>query len=145
VKAAPRLDGRPDHDELGSMGRGDASDLLAKASRPCAHDLPPHADAVRASDGRGRLEPLLQSCEPAVHVRVQGQLPLDDERPDENDTRPAVGGQPTGEIERVLGLLPVEQGHDDAAIGDRLRPQHKAPSAAAQGTNVRQPSHRNSW
>jgi hypothetical protein len=90
------------------MVGGDASDVLAEASRPRAHDLASHADAVRAGDRRRALEPLLQPAEPAVHVRIQRQLALDDERSDEDDAGAAVGREAAGEIERVLGLVPVE-------------------------------------
>jgi hypothetical protein len=48
VEATAGLDRRADDDELGPALGGDAGDLLAEAPRPCAHDLPPHADAVRA-------------------------------------------------------------------------------------------------
>jgi hypothetical protein len=60
VKAPTRLDRRADDDELGPPLGGDAGDLLAEAPRPRAHDLPPHADAVRARHGSSGLEPLLQ-------------------------------------------------------------------------------------
>jgi hypothetical protein len=75
-------------------------------------------------------------------VRIQRQLSLDDEQPNEDDTRSAVGGKSTGQIERMLRLLPVEEWHDDAAIGDGLRPQHKAARAAPESADVRKPPHR---
>ena len=75
---------------------------------------------------------------------VQRQLALDDERPDEDDAGAAVGGEAAGEVERVLGLLLVEQRHDDAAIGDRARPAREAPRAAVERPDVRE-LHRMSW
>jgi hypothetical protein len=142
VEASSRLDGRTDDHELRAALRGDACDVLAEAPRPRADDLLPYADAVRAChSGRG-LEPLLQAGEPAVHVCVEGQLALDDERSDEDDPGAAIGREPAGEIERVFRLLPVEQGHDDAPVGDRARPAREAPRPAPQQADVRE-LHRN--
>jgi hypothetical protein len=77
-------------------------------------------------------------------VRVQRQLALDDERRDEDDPRAAVRGEPAREVERVRGLLPIEQRHDDRAVGDRTRPAREVPNAAVEDRGVR-PPHRNSW
>jgi hypothetical protein len=58
VEAAPRLDRRAHHDELGPPLCGDARDVLPEPAGPGADDLPPHADAV-GDHHRGRaLEPL---------------------------------------------------------------------------------------
>jgi hypothetical protein len=140
MEAAPRLDGRTDDDELRAAFGGDARDLAAEAPRPRAHDLAPHRDAVRARERLGRLQPLSEAGQLAVHVRGERQLALDDERADDDDAGAAVGREPAREIERVLGLLPVEQRHDDRAVGDRLRPQREPPESS----DVR-PSHRSRW
>ncbi len=126
------------------MLRGDARNFFAEASGARADDLPPHPDAVRARHRGRRLEPLLQTGEPAVHVRVQRQLALDDERRDEDDPGAAIGGEPTRKIEGMLGLIPVEQGHDERAIRDRARPAREAPCATVQEVYVRE-LHRISW
>jgi hypothetical protein len=144
VEPPPGLDRRAHHDELGPALGGDTGDLLAEASRPRAHDLPSHADAVRGRNGGRGVEPLLQSVELAVELRVQGQLAIDDERRNEHDAGTAVGGEPAREVERVLRLLPLEQRDDDAAVGDRLGPQREPPRAAPERPNVR-PPHRSSW
>jgi hypothetical protein len=144
TEAAPRGHGRADDDELGPMLGGDACDLLAEASGPRSHELSPDADAIRRCDrGRG-LEPLLQLGEPAVHVRVERQLALDDERCDEQHTRAAIGREAAREIESMLGLLPVEQRHDDAAIRDRARPASEAPRPPTEDPEI-QNLHRMSW
>ena len=57
-----------------------------------------------------------------VEVRIDRQLALEDGGRDEHDSGAPICGEPAGEIERVLRLLPVEQRHDDAAVGDRARP-----------------------
>jgi hypothetical protein len=144
VEASARLDRRSDDDELRPPFRCDARDVLAEAPRAGAHDLAPHPDAVRARHGGRRLEPLLQAGELPVHVRVQRQLALDDERSDEDDARPAVRGEPAREVERVLRLLPVEQRHDDAAVGDRARPAREATGPAMHEPDVGQ-LHRSRW
>jgi hypothetical protein len=69
-------------------------------------------------------------------MRVEGQLALEDGRRYEHDTRTTVGREPAGEIERVLRLLPVEQGHHDGAIRDRAGPARKAASAVVQQVDV---------
>jgi hypothetical protein len=144
MEAAARLHGRTDDEELRTSLRCDARNVFAEAARPRADDLPLHRDAVRACHRGGRLEPLLEAAERTVHVRVQRQLPLDHERPEEDDPRTAVGGQTAGEIERVLGLIPVEQRHDDAAVGDRARPAREPSRPVVQEVDVRKP-HRKSW
>jgi hypothetical protein len=89
------------------------------------------------------LEPLLQAAQLAVHARVERQLALDKERRDENDPSAAVGGEPAREVERVLGLLAVEQRHYDAPVGDRARPACEASRPAMKASDVREP-HRSS-
>jgi hypothetical protein len=144
AEAPARLDRRSDDDELGATLGGDARDGLAEASRPRADDLAAHADPVRARDRGRRLEPLLQLGERAVEVGVQRQLPFEDGRGHEHDSRPAVGGEPAGKVERVLRLLPLEQRDDDGAVRDRLRPEREATGAPVQPPDVRQ-LHRMSW
>jgi hypothetical protein len=144
AEAAPRLDRRADDDELGAALGRDARDLLAEAPRAGADDLGADADAV-GTRHRGRmLDPLLEAAELAVHVRVQRQLSLDDQRRDEDDAGAAVGREPAGKVERVLRLVPVEQRHDDAAIGDRPRPAREMPSATMEEPDVRH-LHRSNW
>jgi hypothetical protein len=144
MEAAPRLDRSADDDELGPALGGNTPDLLAEAPRPRAHDLVPHPDAVGGRH-RGRdLEPLLQAHELPVEVRVDRQLALEHRRRDEDDPRSSVGGEPAGEVERVLRLLPVEQRNDDRAVPDGARPASKAPGAVVDQVDVRQP-HRRSW
>ena len=135
---------RADDDELGSPLRSDAGDLVPEASRTGAHDHPTHADSIRARHGGRGLESLLERGE--LEVRVQRQLAVDDERRDEHDPRAAVGREPAGEVERVLRLVPLEQRDDDAAVGDRLGPQHESAQPAPKCPYVRTPQrHRSSW
>jgi hypothetical protein len=142
MEAAAGLHGRTDDDELRAALCRDAGDVLAEASRPRADDFPPHGHAVRGSYGRRGLDPLPERREPAVHVRVQRQLALDDERRDEDDLGPAVRRQTARQIERVLGLLLVEQRHDDAPIRDRARPARQASSPSVEQLDVRPPHRR---
>ena len=144
METAPRLDRRADDDEFGTALRRDTRDLLAETSGTRADDLAPHRDAVGARDRGRTLESLLQARERAVHVRVDRQLTVDDQRADEDDARATVGGEPTGEIEGVLRLVLVEQRHDDAPVGDRARPPREMLRAVVQQTDVRKP-HFRSW
>jgi hypothetical protein len=142
AEAAARLDRRADDDELGSALRGDACDVLAEPAGARADELPPHADAVRVRHRGGAFEPLLQVGELSVEVGVQRQLVLEDGRGDEHDPGPAVGREPAREIERVLGLLPLEQGHDDAPVGDRAGPAREAACPAVKQPDVGRPHRR---
>jgi hypothetical protein len=137
VEAPPGLDGSPDDHQLGPALRGDAADFLTEAAGPRADDLAPDVDPVRARDRGRRAQALPQAQELPVEVRVERQLALEDRRRDENDPGAAIGGQPAGEIEGVLRLLPIEQRHHDAAVGDRARPAREAPSAAMEAAYVR--------
>jgi hypothetical protein len=142
-EAPARLQRRSDDDELGTTLGGDACDRLAEATRPRAHDLAAHPDAVGRRDRGCELQPLLQLGERAVEMGVQRQLALEDGRSDEHDLRPAIGSEPAGEIERVLGLLPLEQRDHDRPVPDRLRPERDAPHPPPESPDVG-PLHRSS-
>jgi hypothetical protein len=143
LEAAPRLDRRADDDELGAALDRDARDLLAEEAGARADDLASHAHAIRRRDRRGRVEPPTQRTQLAVEPCVERQLPLDEERRDENDPRATLGGEPAREIERVLRLLLLEQRYDDRPIADRTGPARKPPRSTMEQANVGQ-SHRTS-
>jgi hypothetical protein len=67
---------------------------------------------------------------------VERQLPLDEERRDEDDPRAAFRGEPAREIERVLRLLALEQRHDDRPVTDRTGPARKPPRAMVEDVDV---------
>jgi len=144
MEAPARFDRRADDDELGPPLARDARNFFAEAPGTRAHDLPPDGDAVGACHRGRAVEPLPQARELAVHVGIQRQLALDDERPYEDDAGAAVGRQAAGEIERMLGLFLVEQRYHDAAIGDRARPAREAPRAAVERSQLGE-LHRISW
>ena len=77
-------------------------------------------------------------------MRIERKLLRDDERRDEYDARAAVGGEATGEIERVLGLGPAEERHDDAAITDGRSAPGEAPGLPVECAEIR-PAHHRSW
>ena len=137
MEAAPRLDGCAYHDELRAALRGDACNLLAEAAGPCANDLLPDVDAVRAGDRGRELQAFLEVPELPVEMRIQRQLALEYSGCNEHDPGAPICCETAGEIERVLRLLPVEQRHDDAAVGNRTRPAREA-------SDIR-PPHRMSW
>ncbi len=122
----------------------DAPDVVTEAPRPRADDLQPDADAVRAGDRSRLLEPFLEAHELPVEVCVDRQLTLEDGRRDEDDPRAAICGEAAREVEGMLGLLAVEQRHDDAAIRDRARPTLEATCPPTEDPEIRHP-HRMSW
>jgi hypothetical protein len=144
MESAPRLDGRADDQELRTSLGGDAGHVLAEAARPRTDDLATHADAVGSGHRSRGLEPLLDTHELPVEVCVERQLALEDGGRDEDDSGAAIGGEPAGEVDRVLGLRVVEQGDDDRAIRDRTRPAREATRATVEDVYVRE-SHRISW
>ena len=144
MKAAPRLDRRADDHELGPPFRSDAGHFLSEAPRAGANDLAAHTDSIGGRNRGGQIEPLPEGDELAVEVRVDRQLALEHGRCDEHDSRAAVGGEPAGEVDRVLGLGVVEQRDDDGAIRDRTGPAREAPRATVEEVYVRE-SHRISW
>ena len=79
------------------------------------------ADAVRLRNRGGPRERLAQHRSLVVEMRVRRQLLRDHERRDDDHVRPAISGEPAGEVERMLGLVQPEQRHDDAAI-----PEHQS-------------------
>jgi hypothetical protein len=91
-------------------------ELAAERARPRPDDEAVRVDAVGVGDGGGPRERLAERVRLRAEMRVQRQLLRDDQRRDEDDVRPAVGGEAASEIERVLRLLQAEQGHDDAPV-----------------------------
>jgi hypothetical protein len=138
------LDRRADDDELGATLGSDARDLLPETSGPRANDLPSHRDPVGSRHRSRGLEPLLQALELSVEVCVDRQLALEHGRRDEDDPGTTVGSEPAGDIQCMLRLLPVEQRHDDGAIGDRARPAREAARPTVEQVYVGEP-HRMSW
>jgi hypothetical protein len=144
VEAAPRLDRRAnDHQLCAAFGR-DARDFRAEAPGPRPDDLRPDRDTVRGGDCGRRLDSLLQAHELPVEVRVDRQLALEDGGRDEHDPGAPVCSEAAGKIDRVLRLLPVEQRHHDAAVGDRARPARESARAAMERSDVGHP-HLMSW
>ena len=143
-EAASRVDRCADDHELRAAFGRDSRHLLAEASRPRADELAPHRHTVRARN-RGRIfELLLQGRERAVHVGVEWQLALHDQRPDEDDSGAPVGGEPAREVQGMLRLRLVEQRHDDAPVGNRTGPAREMPRPVVQEPDVRKP-HFRSW
>lgn len=145
MEAAARLDRRSDDDELGAVVGRDPRGVLAEAAGARPDDPPPHADSVGLRDRGRSVEPPPQLGELTVELRVQRQLAGDDERRHEHDARAAVGGEPAGEVERVLRLLSVEERHDDAAVRDRAGPAGEPPRPVAEEADVETDPHRSSW
>jgi hypothetical protein len=144
AEPAPRFHGGADDEKLRAALGGGVGHLLRKAPGAGTDDLLPHGDAVGARDRDCRLDSPLEVSENVVHARVQRQLAIDDERRDEDDAGATVGGEPARQVERVLGLLAVEQRHDDAPVGDRARPACETASPTVEQLHLGW-LHRSSW
>jgi hypothetical protein len=115
AEAESGLDRCADDDELRSVLGDDAGELVSERSFTRADDQAADADPVGVGDRRRVVERRLQGPDLVVEVRVERELLGHDERSDEDDARAAVGSEPAREVERVLGLVPAEQRHDDRA------------------------------
>jgi hypothetical protein len=144
MESAPRLDGRAHDQELRPPLGGKAGHVLPEAPRARADDLAPHPHAVGADHRGCRLEPLSNAHELPVEVCVERQLALEDGGCDEDDSGTPIGGEPAGEVDRVLGLRVVEQRDDDGAVRDRARPAREAARATMKEMYIRD-LHRISW
>jgi len=142
VEAAPRLDGRAQHDELRAVVPRHLGELPPEGALACADDAPRGGHAVRLGDRRGVRECAAEVFRFGVEVRVQRKLLGDDERRDEHDPRAAVRREAAGEIERMLGLGAAEERHDDAAVPDRRRAPGEAVRLPAERAEVRLAHHR---
>jgi len=132
MESAPRLDGRADDHELRPSLLGNASHFLSEAPRPRADDFAPHAHAVGSGHRCGGLEPLPDAHELPVEVGIERKLALEHGGRDEDDSRAAVGSEPAGEVDSVLGLRVVEQRDGDGAVRDRAGPAREATRAPVQ-------------
>ena len=99
-------------------------------------------DAVRLGDRGCVVERATESVDLHDEVRIERELQGDDERRNEHDPRTTVGGKAAGEVERVLGLGPSEERHDDAAIADGGRAPGEAPRLPAERAEVGTPHHK---
>jgi hypothetical protein len=90
--------------------------LAAECARSRPDDEAVRVDAIGIRDGSSPRQRLAERFLLRAQVRVQGELLRDDQWCDEDDVRPAVGGEPAAEVERVLRLLQAEQRYDDAAV-----------------------------
>jgi hypothetical protein len=107
-------------------------------------DAPPRADSVRLGDRGGPVERRAQLRGLLAEVRIEPQLLRHDEGSHEDDVSPAVGREAAGDVERMLGLVPPDERHDDAAVANGRGPAGEPVGAAAGGAEVR-PPHRMTW
>lgn len=113
AEASLRLDGGSDNDEGGANvfgGRGDGASQLAG---PSAHDLPVRADAVTLGKRPLAAELDTEHLLLAMEMGIERQLPLDEERREQENARATIGGEPARQVQRVPGVLLVEQRDDN--------------------------------
>jgi hypothetical protein len=123
---------------------GDLGDLASESPLARPNDLPSHADPVRAGDCRRSVEVGLEIDDLAFEMGIEGELLRDDEGRDEHDASSPVCREAAREVERVLGLSPGEQWHDDAPVPDRCGSPRETARLAPSCAQVREPHH-SSW
>ncbi len=123
---------------------GDLGELATERPLARADDAPAHADAVRVGDRGRAIERRAKRDDLVVELGVERQLLLDDEGRHEDDVGAAVGGEPAGEVERVLGLGAAQERDDDAAVADRRGAAGEAARPLAYAAEVG-PLHRMTW
>jgi hypothetical protein len=119
-------------------------ELASESPLACPDDPPSNADAVRAGDRGRAIEVGLEIDDLALEVRIEGKLLRDDERRDEHDASSPICGEAACEVERMLGLGPAQQWHDDAPVPDRCRAPRETTGLATSCVKVREPHH-SSW
>ena len=129
AEAPLRLDGGSEHDERGAYVLGGIGDGASELARPGAHDLSMRADPVALGERPLAAQLDTQCAFLTVEVSIEGQLPVDEERRQQEDARPTVGGKPAGEVQCMAGVLLVEQRNDDHAV-----PAGEAASRSAETT-----------
>ena len=102
------LDGGSDHDEGGAYVLGGVGDGASELAGPCAHDLSVRADAIALGKRPLAAELDTERRFLTVEVSIERQLPVDEERRQQEDARATIGGQPAGQVQRVTGVLLVE-------------------------------------
>ena len=98
----------------------DAGELEPDGALAGSNDEARRRYPIRLGDRGRRSERSEERFLFAVEMRVERQLPRDDERRHQHDPRAPVGRQAAREIERMLGLVAAEERHDDAP-----RPPHQ--------------------
>jgi hypothetical protein len=69
-----------------------------------------------------------------MEVSIERQLPVDEERCQQEDACTTIGGQPASQVERMAGVLVVEQRDEDLAVaaGEAAGCSAQAATASAE-------------
>jgi len=116
AEAPLRLDGGSDHDEGGAYVFSGVGNGASKLAGPGAHDLPVRADPVTLGKRPIAAELDTEGGFFTVEVSIERQLPVDEERRQQEDASPTIGGEPAGQVQRMPGVLLVEQRNDDHPV-----------------------------
>src|SRR6266700_5868956 len=113
AETALRLDGGAEHDEGGAHVLGGVRDGASELAGPRAHDLSARADPI--AFGERPLAAQLDTKNPflTVEVSIERQLPVDEERRQQEDPCTTIGGKPASQVQRMAGVLLIEQRDDD--------------------------------
>src|SRR5262249_61317402 len=93
-----------------------ADDRAAGASG--TQQPPDHVDTVELADRDGRVERLVRGGLSLRQLGIERQLHRHHDYADRRDRRTALGGEPAGEVARLLRLSPRLHRHEDAAVLD---------------------------
>jgi hypothetical protein len=116
AEASLRLDGGSDHDERGAHVLRGVGDRASELTRPRAHDLSVRTDPV-ALGQRALTTELDSKCLfLTVEMSVKRQLPVDKKGRQQEDARAPIGGEPASKIERMTGVLLVQERDDDHPV-----------------------------
>jgi hypothetical protein len=116
AEASLRLDGGSDHDERGSHVLRGVGDRASELTGPRSHDLSVRPDPVALGQRALATQLDTKNLFLTREVSIERQLPVDEERRQQEDACTALAGEPASEVQRMPGVLLVEQWDDDHPV-----------------------------
>ncbi len=116
AEAALRLDCGSHHDEGGAHVLGGIGNRASELAGTRAHDLSVRADPIALGERPLAAQLDTKNLFLTVEVSIERQLPVDEERREQEDARTTIGGEPASQVERMAGVLLVEQRDDDHPV-----------------------------
>jgi hypothetical protein len=133
AEASLRLDGGSDHDERRAHVLRGVGDRAPELTGTRADDLSVRADPVAL--GQRTLATELDTKNPflTVEVSIERQFPVDEERCQQEDACTTIGREPASQVQRMPGVLLVEQRDEDHPVAPGKAagcPAHAAMASA---------------
>jgi hypothetical protein len=116
AEAPLRLDCGSHYDEGGAHVLCGIGDRASELPRPGTHDLSVCADPIALGKRPLAVQLDTENLFLTVEVSIERQLPVDEERRQQEDACTTIGGEPASQVERVAGVLLVEQRDDDHPV-----------------------------